>query len=294
MIFFWMRHFFILHPPAIPTEFMEAGMISTIYALMGILVWFLVHQLKQGRSRVCEILIQLESTRERLISEEKLAAIGRLAGNIAHEIRNPVAMISSSLATAADPNVADADREEMLLIATKEAGRLELLTSEFLNYARPSIPRRSTVLVSDLLSYIADVVKAHAAKNEIEVVHHSADNLAIEADSTQIQGALLNLVLNGIDAASSKGSIALEASKLGTFVRIDVQNSGIPISQSDLPRIFEPFYSTKAAGTGLGLPIARGVAQAHGGDLWVSCNESGRVVFSMTIADFRPEERQKE
>src|SRR5664280_1408568 len=136
MIFFWMRHFFVLHPPAIPTEFMEAGMISTIYALMGILVWFLVHQLKQERSRVCETLIELESTREKLIIEEKLAAVGRLAGNIAHEIRNPVAMISSSLATAADPDVGDADREEMLLIATKEASRLELLTSEFLNYAR--------------------------------------------------------------------------------------------------------------------------------------------------------------
>jgi len=150
------------------------------------------------------------------------------------------------------------------------------------------------VSVSDLLSYIADVVKAHAANNNVEVVHESADNLEMEADSTQIQGALLNLVLNAIDAATSKGLIVLKASRIGTFLRIDVQNSGIPIAEADMHRIFEPFYSTKPAGTGLGLPIARRVAHAHGGDLWVSCNESGRVVFSITIADVRPEERERE
>ena len=294
MVFFWTQHFFTMHPPPRPTEFLEIGMISILYGLMGILVWLLVHQLKQQQTRLYENMSELESTREKLAVEEKLAAVGRLAGGIAHEIRNPVAMISSSLATAANSHVGSADREEMVQIAAREADRLERLTTEFLSYARPSAPQRSPVFVHDLLSYTADVVKAHAARRSIEVSCSSAGDLAIDIDLAQVQGALLNLALNGIDAAYSPGSIALDAARNDTLVQIDVRNTGDPISDLDLPRIFEPFYSAKPGGTGLGLAIARRVAQAHGGDLWVSCNRKGCVIFSMTLAAAPGEVRHKE
>jgi signal transduction histidine kinase len=293
MIFFWMHYFFLMHPPPLATEYLEAGMISIIYILMGLLVWFLVHQLKLQQTRLSENMVELESTRERLIREEKLAAVGRLASGIAHEIRNPVAMISSSLTTATSPGIGEVDREEMLQIAAKESSRLEHLTKEFLSYARPSAPQRSHVLVSDLLIYTADVVKAHATKRSIEVVCLPVEDLAIEIDSAQVQGALLNLVLNGIDAMSTPGTVELSAKRSGSFVRIDVQNSGYAIPDSVLPRIFEPFYSTKPKGAGLGLAIARRVAEDHGGDLWVSCNENGRVVFSITLAAAAKDEKVK-
>ena len=293
MIFFWMHYFFLMHPPPLATEYLEAGMISIIYSLMGLLVWFLVHQLKLQQTRLSENMVELESTREKLIREEKLAAVGRLASGIAHEIRNPVAMISSSLTTATSPGIGEVDREEMLQIAAKESSRLEHLTKEFLSYARPSAPQRSQVLVSDLLIYTADVVKAHATKRSIEVACLPAEDLAIEIDSAQVQGALLNLVLNGVDAMSTPGTVELSATRSGAFIRIEVQNSGSPISDAVLPRIFEPFYSTKPKGAGLGLAIARRVAQDHGGDLWVSCNEKGRVVFSITLAAAAKDEKVK-
>lgn len=294
MIFFWMRHFFLLHPPPLATEYLEAGMISIIYTLMGLLVWFLVHRLKQQQLRLYGNMAELEAAREDLTREEKLAAVGRLAAGIAHEIRNPVAMISSSLSTAYSPGVSEADREEMLEIASREASRLEHLTKEFLSYARPSAPQRSSVLVNDLLAYTAQVVKAHAAKKSIEVNCLPTEDLAIRIDSAQVQGALLNLVLNGIDAALSPGSVELNAERSGALVRINVQNAGSAIPASDLSQIFEPFYSTKPTGAGLGLAIARRVAQAHGGDLWVSCNQEGRVIFSMTLAAPPGEDQGKE
>ncbi len=282
-MFWWTQHFFALHPPSRPTEVLEVGMISIIYGLIGILVWLLVHQVKQQQSRLYESLAALQSAREQLVNEEKLAAIGRLASGIAHEIRNPVAMISSSLATAANIKLGEADREEMVQIAAREASRLEHLTTEFLNYARPLTPQLSSIFVNDLLSYTVDVVKAHAAGRSIEVIYSPIENISVEVDSAQVQGAILNLVLNGMDAASSPGSVALSASRTDALVRIDVQNTGDPISDQDLLRIFEPFYSTKPGGTGLGLAIARRVAEDHGGDLWVSCNQKGRVIFSMTL-----------
>lgn len=293
IMFWWTQHFFALHPPARPTEYLETGMISIIYALIGILVWLLVHQLKQQQSRLYESMAALHATREQLVEEEKLAAVGRLAGGIAHEIRNPVAMISSSLATAANADLGAADREEMVQIAAREASRLGHLTTEFLNYARPLAPQLSSVLVNDLLSYTVDVVKAHAASRSIEVSYSCSEDLAIQVDSAQVQGALLNLVLNGIDAAYSPGSIALDAAQNDTLVQINVQNTGEPISAADLPRIFEPFYSAKPGGTGLGLAIARRVAEVHGGELWVSSNQKGCVAFSMTLSTVSAEGRNE-
>ena len=205
---------------------LEVGMISIIYALIGILVWLLVHQLQQQQSRLYQSMADLDAAREQLVNEEKLAAVGRLASGIAHEIRNPVAMISSSLATAANSDLGEADREEMVQIAAREASRLEHLTTEFLTYARPLAPQLSSVLVNDLLSYTVDAVKAHAASRSIEVSYSCSEDLAIQVDSAQVQGALLNLVLNAIDAAYSPGVIALDAAQKDALVQINVQNTG--------------------------------------------------------------------
>ncbi len=291
MMFWWTEHFFALHPPRRPTEYLETGMISIIYVLIGILVWLLVHQLKQQQSRLYESMATLHATREQLVDEEKLAAVGRLASGIAHEIRNPVAMISSSLATAANFNLGEADREEMIQIAAREASRLGQLTTEFLTYARPVAPQFSSVLVNDLLSYTVDAVKAHAAGRSVEVSYACSEDLTIQVDSAQVQGALLNLVLNAIDSSYSPGAITLEAAQKDGQVQINVQNTGEPIADADLPRIFEPFYSAKPGGTGLGLPIARRVAEIHGGDLWVSSNQKGCVAFSMTLSAVPTDDR---
>lgn len=283
MIFFWFSYFFALHPPARVSQYLEGGMLSVIYLQMGILVWFLVNRLKMNQFRLSATLNDLKATRERLIKEEKLAAVGRLASGIAHEIRNPVAMISSSLSTASHPETEAGVREEMFAIAAQESKRLELLTADFLTYARPSKPNRSPVLMNDLLSYIAGVTKAHAARRSITIATELVEEIPIDIDVPLVEGALLNLVLNAIDATQVQGTVILGAALDGAMVIVNIRDSGPPIPESDLARIFEPFFTTKPAGTGLGLAIARGAAKAHGGDLWLSNNQDGCVTFSMTL-----------
>jgi two-component system, NtrC family, sensor histidine kinase HydH len=260
-------------------------MISIIYLLMGLLVWFLVHQLKSNQAELSASLTVLRTTRERLVREEKLAAVGRLASGIAHEIRNPVAMISSALTTANHPATAKEEREEMFAIAARESQRLEHLTVDFLTYARPSPPQRLPVAIKELLMYISDLTKMHAARHSIAVTLNLADELSVEVDSSLVEGALLNLTLNAIDATPENGTIELRAGLSQNLLCIEVQNSGPAISAPNLERLFEPFFTTKPTGTGLGLAIARGVAKAHGGNVWVSCNEDDCVTFSMTLAD---------
>jgi two-component system, NtrC family, sensor histidine kinase HydH len=283
MMFAWIEHYFSIYPPARPTEYLETGMIAVIFCLTGPLVWFLVNQLKERKANLYDKVIELEATREKLVAEEKLAAVGRFASGIAHEIRNPVAMIGSSLATAAFPGSDSGEREEMFAIAAREARRLENITTDFLTYARPSTPQRTVISVSDVVRHIADVTRMRAIDRSIEVTCQSGEEIFAEADAAQLEGALLNLSLNAVDATPAGGQVELRTRSDEGTISLDVENSGKPIPDSHLARVFEPFFTTKAGGTGLGLAIAREVALAHGGDLSVSTNRDGAVVFTMTI-----------
>ncbi|MGA8043968.1 MAG: ATP-binding protein [Terracidiphilus sp.] len=284
VIFWWNIHYFTLHPPARRTEYLESGMIAVIYCVIGPLVWYLVDQLNRKQLRLYEKMAELEEARESLIEQEKLAAVGRFASGIAHEIRNPVAMISSSLATAAYPAADGSEREEMFSIAAREAKRLEKLTGDFLTYARPSKPQRSMISLADVVHHVADVSRVRAAEHSVEVICGPVEESAAEIDEAQVEGALLNLSLNAIDATPSGGRVELRSCMENGSIRIDVEDSGKRISEANLSRIFEPFFTTKKGGTGLGLAIARGVAIAHGGNLWISSNEDGAVVFTMTLS----------
>lgn len=265
-------------------EYIEAGAMAVIYSVMGVLVWLLVNNLRGREARFARSLEELDRTRQQLLSEEKHAAIGRFSRALAHEIRNPVAMISSSLTTARRPGQSDEEREEMFAIAAKEATRLERLTTDFLIYARPRAVQLAPGNLVDTLNYVATVARAHAG-NEGVAIEVSADGeLEGEFDATQIQQALLNLVLNAIDACHRGDWVKLNAAINGSGVmRIDVVNPAGPIPPETVRRIFEPLFTTKPRGSGLGLPIARNIARAHGGDVVLGTNEPGRVCFSIEI-----------
>lgn len=284
LMFGWANHFYALHPPPRATQFLESGMISVIYAVMGLLVWYLVHQLGDKETRLFENMAELEATRERLAREEKLAAVGSLASGIAHEIRNPVAMIASSLETAGYPNANPDEREEMFAIAAREAKRLENLTSDFLAYARPRVPQRTEVRISDVLDHVANVTRLRASESGIRVEYVPSDDGIVAVDPFQLEGALVNLAINAIAATWREGTVRIRSHMTDGYFHFEVENTGEKIPENELQRIFEPFFTTKRSGTGLGLAIARAVARSHGGDILVSKNEHGAVAFTMTVA----------
>jgi two-component system, NtrC family, sensor histidine kinase HydH len=252
-----------------------------------------VNQLSQREARLLENAAELQAARESLAREEKLAAVGRLASGIAHEIRNPVAMIASSLATATDPGAGEPERDEMFAIAAREATRLESLTSDFLAYARPASPQRSPVRILEVMEHIASMTRLRAAEKCIQVVSSPCDDRLVEIDPFQVEGALLNLCLNAVEATPAKGRVVLKTRFQEDGVQFDIENSGEAISKSTLTRIFEPFFTTRQRGTGLGLAIARGIARAHGGELWVSRNDPDAIVFTMSLSSRENESRKE-
>jgi signal transduction histidine kinase len=265
-------------------EYIEAGAMAVIYTVMGALVWLLVNNLRAREASFVRNLEELEHTRRQLLADEKLAAIGQLSRAIAHEIRNPVAMISSSLATAIRPGQNEAEREEMFAIAAKEAQRLERLTTDFLVYARPRPVQIARVNLADTLNYVATVARAHAG-NEGVTIDVAVDSvLEGEFDANQMHQALLNLVLNAIDACHQGDLVKLSAQTNGNgSVRIDVVDPAGPIPAETVAHIFEPLFTTKQGGNGLGLAIARNIARAHGSDIVLRINEPRRVCFSIEI-----------
>ncbi len=285
LTFYWVWEFDRRYIKSVPGKYLESGMFSLTFALMGILTWLLVHHLEQRERRLARNLEQLQQAREQLLGEEKLAAVGRLSSAIAHEIRNPVAIITSALATTQNPELSPAERAEMWDIAFKESARLERLTTDFLAYARPRGPERVHTGVAETLDYVADICRVRSNEKNIRIDVDCGEHLMASMDAGQIQQALINLVLNGIEASSAGGRITLRARGTeGALLRIEVETGGESIPPEITRRLFEPFYTTKPGGTGLGLAIARNIARAHGGELVLSANQPGRVAFSLTLA----------
>jgi signal transduction histidine kinase len=190
-------------------------------------------------------------------------------------------MIASSIATA--KQLSGAEREEMFAIASDEANRLSQLTTEFLDYASTRRPTLAVTSVADAVAYVADASRAHASQKGVRFEVAIPAEMTVRADEGQLHQALMNLLLNAVDASPAGTTVVVRGHNENQNHCIDVENSGQPIPEHALNRIFEPFFTTKPRGTGLGLAIARNIARAQGGDLILAANELDRIRFSMIL-----------
>jgi signal transduction histidine kinase len=279
--FVWIWAYFQTHQPYEPTELLEAAITSLTFAIVGFVVWLLVTDLRRKEERLAENILDLQRTREKLLLEEKLAAVGRLSSAIAHEIKNPVSLISTSIANARQLPVPQ--REEMYAIASEEADRLVALTSDFLSYAHPRSPKSVPMSVNDTIGYVSDACRAHAANRHITLEVEAPEPVTTQADPGQLQQALINLVLNAVESSPQGGQVKVRSYVEDHKLFIDTENTGKPIPEGDQALIFEPFYTTRPKGTGLGLSIARNIARAHGGDIVLTSNDAHRICFSLNL-----------
>lgn len=272
------------HPPIQIMEVFEAGVIWIVFVVLGVVVWLLADAARGAQESLRASLDELGQARDRLVTEEKLAAVGRLSGAIAHEIRNPVAMISSSLAAARREGLGEAQRRQMFEVATEESARLERLTTDFLAYARVRPPERRPTDLAVTIGYVAELARARAGEGRLTLSADAESGLCGSIDEHQVHQALLNLVTNAIEHAPGGGHVRLGAGAgAGERLRIWVENDGPAIPEEALGRIFEPFFTTRAGGTGLGLAIAGNIARAHGGELRLAANGPGRVRFELDL-----------
>ena len=271
-------------------EYFEATTVALIFVLVAIVVRLLAQQLWDREDSLKISLSRLADTREQLMKEERLAAIGKLSFAIAHEIRNPVAMIACSATAANRPEASKETRVECLGIIAQESRRLERLAGDFLSYARQRPLEIRCVPLATTLGAACGLARQRAEEAGLDLAIDQVDETSGELDPFQIQQALLNLLMNAIEATPSRGYIRMGGNVERDRLRLWVENSGPALPPDIIERFGEPFLTTKPLGTGLGLAITRSIARAHGGDLVLEDNHQGRVRMALDLPSSRPGE----
>jgi len=272
-----------------PLEYFENTMVCLAYIVIAVTVRRLARGLRERELRLAESLAQLEATKDRLAREEGLAAVGRLAAALAHEIRNPIALISSAHGMAKHTGADTAEFRRLSDMTAAEIARLERLTADFLAYARGRPPERQRANLAAVAGAVAGLAgPGFAGRGIVVQVEPTASNqtddpTTAEFDPWQIQQALLNLVLNACQASPDGGLVTISCAVTPRDRKsiITVSNAGPAIPPTAEHRLFEPFFTTRREGTGLGLAISRSIARAHGGDVELTTNRDGCVEFSL-------------
>jgi signal transduction histidine kinase len=227
-----------------------------------------------------------------LFDSEKLAATGRLAASIAHEINNPLEAIKNSLYLLTNKIPADDPNYKFLQIATKETDRVSRILRQMLGFYRP--PKMEPTDINRLIEDSQALIEKHLRQNKVRVENDlEADLPAVIASADQIRQVLLNLLLNAQQAMPDGGTIAVSTRAshggdpeflMSDSVHIQIRDTGKGIPEEYLPRIFEPFFSTKdEKGTGLGLWVSQGIVQAHGGSIKLRSREGRGTTFSVAL-----------
>lgn len=285
----------VLYLPADPNEdaVVEAIDLFLIGSIMGILA---------DRERRKRILLeqttrelgaaydQLQDNMVRLRQAERLSATGQLAASLAHEIRTPLASIEGA-AEMLDGDIAPGLRSEMTGILRKESRRLSRLLADLLNYAKPRPPEFTESDVRDVVSAVVILASPSARQHEVKLHFAPPTSPApLYCDGEQLQQLLLNLTLNAVQSMPNGGEIQFTVELVSHSVILRVADTGPGILPDDRDRIFDPFYTTKPDGTGLGLAVCSQIVDAHRGKILILNREPHGTEFVVELPA-RPETR---
>ena len=243
------------------------------------------------RALVVPLRSRLSESQAVIERQEKLASLGTLAAGVAHEIRNPLTAIKFRLFSFKNSlPTGCADAEDVQVIGN-EINRLERIVKDFLQFARPSEPDLTPVLIGQLLQEVYDLLHSQLAKQGIRLTIEASDPISLTADRQQIKQVLINLIQNAAESIGQNGSVVLRARQgMGRLTQahtpaaiIEVVDTGKGIPPEVGHRLFDPFFSTKEGGTGLGLPIAARIVEKHGGYLQYQTQRNGGTTFSVVL-----------
>jgi two-component system sensor histidine kinase HydH len=212
----------------------------------------------------------LKALQQRVERTERLAALGRLAAGVAHEIRNPLGAIRGLVQYFQATWKEDSEQRMYLDVIVREVDRLNRVVSDLVEFARPREPQREPHDLVDIVRHAVTLVQADARAKGIHIAHDLDDRLPPQlVDRDLVLQALLNILLNAVEAMDSDGTLRVRLADSPAYVELAIQDTGRGIPPEHLGRIFDPFFTTKPQGTGLGLAIAHSVIQAHDGEIVV-------------------------
>ena len=211
---------------------------------------------------------KVEESQKALLQAEKMAAAGRLSASIAHEVNNPLQAVQNCLHLAGREDLPAEKRKEYFDLARTELERLTITVRRMLDFYRPGASSLETVDIAEMLQYILNLMSKQLSEANVKVVADFFGTIpSIRAVGSQMQQVFINLILNAVDAMPEGGVLKITTRKLKNGVEIMFQDQGMGIPTEKQSNIFEPFFSTKDGGTGLGLTVSYNIVTAHGGTL---------------------------
>jgi signal transduction histidine kinase len=228
---------------------------------------------------------ELLAAQDELVQKTRMAAMGEIAAIVAHEIRNPLGALGNCVGLLrTNPHLTGEDTE-VLNIIQAESQRLNEIVSDFLTFGRPRPPQLQEVDLHEVIEEtVALLGRDERCPPSITFLRKFDPSIQkVRADRDQLRQVFWNLFLNAVQAAGENGTVCVETRRLGDQAEISVRDTGPGIPTSVLPKIFEPFYTTRSGGTGLGLPIVRRIVQDHGGRVAVNSQLGVGTCFLVSL-----------
>jgi two-component system sensor histidine kinase HydH len=243
--------------------------------LIMIIIFFALLFIVRKAERIIESrTIEQRKLVEQLNLAERLAALGEMVAGVSHEIKNPLGIIQSTAELLNNMPEAGEKHKRLSSVITEESIRLNRIVTEFLDFSRPHELNLQKFFLSDIIQKNIDFLKPEIDKKGISVnTNIDGQKYPITADQDLLHRVLMNLIINAMQAMPDEGSINIDITEgKGEYI-IEIKDSGCGISSENLNKIFNPFFTTKEKGSGLGLPIVRKIVEGHGGTIEIESRE---------------------
>jgi two-component system NtrC family sensor kinase len=228
----------------------------------------------------------LRRTQEQLLQSEKLAAMGRLTSQIAHELNNPLYGIMNTLELLKTEISPESKRRKILEMALSETVRLSDLLRKMLSFSKPDQEERQPVEINSVLDEILLLHEKQLKENDINIASTLSEGLGlVNASKNQLRQVFLNMIANARDAMPSGGTLSVITSGDQNAIKVEVSDSGIGIAEENMGKIFDSFFTTKdeIKGVGLGLSVCYGFIKDHGGDIQVNSQVGNGTTFTVSL-----------
>jgi signal transduction histidine kinase len=256
----------------------------TVVGVMSILFVLLTNVVKRGEGIIQKKTQEQLQLKDQLSRAKHLSSLGEMIAGVSHEIRNPLGIISSSAELLLKKMPADDAMRAIPAIIIEESTRLNAIITDFLNYARPSAPNLQECRIEEVIHKTIRYISSQIEKKGYAVGAHLDKNLpTIRADADMLYQAFLNLVINATQAMPEGGAIDVRATSVDNNLWIAFEDRGEGIPAEILEKIWDPFFTTKDKGTGLGLGIVRKIIEAHEGQIRIDNRPEGGTRVSIRL-----------